>query len=56
MYIHYYVFIFNICHNYVNSISLLFLIEATSDEIGKGDRIILDKIKGAKRKTILIIL
>ena len=34
---------------------VLFLIEATSTEIGKGDRIILDKIKEAKRKTILII-
>ena len=34
---------------------VLFLIEATSDEIGKGDRIILEKIKEAKRKTILII-
>ena len=34
---------------------ILFLIEATSDEIGKGDRIILDKIKESKRKTILII-
>ena len=33
----------------------MFVIEATSDEIGKGDRIILDKIKEAKRKTILII-
>jgi len=35
--------------------ALLFLIEATSEEIGKGDRIILDKIKEAKKKTILII-
>ena len=34
---------------------VLFLIEATSEEIGRGDRIILDKIKEAKRKTILII-
>ena len=34
---------------------LVFVIEATSDEIGKGDRIIIDKIKEAKRKTILII-
>ena len=33
----------------------LFVIEATSEEIGKGDKIILDKIKEAKRKTILII-
>lgn len=34
---------------------VLFLIEATSDEIGRGDIIILEKIKEAKRKTILII-
>ena len=34
---------------------ILFLIEATSKDIGKGDRIILDKIKESKRKTILII-
>ena len=34
---------------------VLFLIEATSEEIGRGDRIILNKIKEAKRKTILII-
>ena len=34
---------------------VLFLIEATSDDIGRGDRIILDKIKESKRKTILII-
>ncbi|MBQ2938357.1 MAG: GTPase Era [Clostridia bacterium] len=34
---------------------VLFIIEATSDDIGKGDRIILDKIKESKRKTILII-
>lgn len=34
---------------------VLFLIEATSDDIGPGDRIILEKIKEAKRKTILII-
>ena len=34
---------------------ILFLIEATSKEIGKGDRIILEKIKEAKKKTILII-
>lgn len=33
----------------------LFLIEATSTEIGKGDRIILDKIKETNVKTILII-
>lgn len=34
---------------------ILFLIEATSKDIGRGDTIILDKIKEAKRKTILII-
>lgn len=34
---------------------VLFLIEATSENIGRGDRIILDKIKESKRKTILII-
>mgnify|MGYP003370492933 FL=1 len=34
---------------------VLFLIEATSEDIGKGDRIILDKIKENNRKTILII-
>lgn len=34
---------------------VLFLIEATSEDIGKGDRIIIEKIKESKRKTILII-
>lgn len=34
---------------------ILFMIDATSSEIGKGDQIILDKIKEAKKKTILII-
>lgn len=34
---------------------ILFVIDATSEDIGKGDRIILDKIKEAKIKTILII-
>ena len=34
---------------------ILFLIEATSESIGKGDRIILDKIKESGKKTILII-
>ena len=34
---------------------VLFVIEATSDEIGRGDQIILDKIKEVKRKTILLI-
>ena len=39
----------------VDSDIVLFLIEATSTDIGRGDRIILEKIKKAKRKTILII-
>jgi GTP-binding protein Era len=40
----------------INEVDLtLFVIDATSEEIGKGDRIILDKIKEAKIKTILII-
>ena len=39
----------------VDSDIVLFLIEATSTGIGRGDRIILEKIKEAKRKTILII-
>lgn len=34
---------------------LLFVVEATSDGIGKGDQMILDKIKQAKANTILII-
>ena len=34
---------------------LIFVVEATSNEIGKGDRLILDRIKEAKRKTILVI-
>ena len=34
---------------------VLFLIEATSDEIGRGDSRILEKIKEDKAKTILII-
>ncbi len=34
---------------------ILFLIEATSKDIGKGDSMILEKIKEAKRKTILVI-
>lgn len=34
---------------------ILFLIEATSTQIGRGDRRILDKIIEAKRKTILLI-
>ena len=34
---------------------VLFLIEATSENIGRGDQLILEKIKEAKKKTILII-
>ena len=34
---------------------VVFVVEATSDEIGKGDRLILDKIKEANKKTILVI-
>lgn len=34
---------------------ILFVIEATSEEIGKGDRIILNKIIESNKKTILII-
>lgn len=34
---------------------VLFVIDATSTDIGKGDRIILEKIKIANRKTILLI-
>ncbi len=34
---------------------LLFIVEATSDKIGKGDSLILEKIKEKNKKTILII-
>lgn len=34
---------------------VLFLVEATSEEIGKGDQRILEKIKEAGKKTILVI-
>ncbi len=34
---------------------ILFVIEATSEDIGKGDSLILEKIKEAKKKTILLI-
>ena len=34
---------------------VVFVVEATSGEIGKGDRLILEKIKEAKKKTILVI-
>lgn len=39
----------------VDSDIVLFVIEATSKEVGRGDRRILEKIKEAKRKTILVI-
>lgn len=40
----------------INDVDItLFVIDATSKNIGKGDRIILDKIKDAKIKTILVI-
>ena len=34
---------------------ILFLIEATSNEIGRGDQMILEKLKEANKKTILLI-
>lgn len=34
---------------------VIFVVEATSEDIGKGDRMILDKIKEANKKTILVI-
>jgi len=34
---------------------VVFVIEATSDEIGRGDKLILEKIKEANKKTILIV-
>lgn len=34
---------------------ILFVIDATSQEIGKGDQIILEKIKDWKKKTILVL-
>ena len=34
---------------------ILFIIEATSEEIGKGDSLILEKIKEKNKKTILVI-
>ena len=34
---------------------ILFLIEATSENIGKGDQMILDKIKESKKPCILVI-
>jgi len=42
--------------NAISSVDItLFVVEATSNTIGKGDRIILDKLKELKPKTILII-
>lgn len=38
-----------------NSDAILFIIDATITKIGTGDRIILEKIKELKRKTILVI-
>ena len=35
--------------------AVVFVVEATSENIGKGDRMILDKIKEANKKTILVI-
>ena len=34
---------------------IVYVIEATSGEIGRGDKLILEKIKEAKKKTILVI-
>lgn len=34
---------------------VVFVVEATSEDIGKGDRMILDKIKEANKKAILVI-
>lgn len=34
---------------------VVFVVEATSDDIGKGDRLILDKIKESKKKAIFVI-
>ncbi len=34
---------------------LVFVVEATSNEIGRGDKLILDKIKEINKKTILVI-
>ena len=34
---------------------LLFIVEATSDKIGKGDNLVLEKIKAKNKKTILVI-
>ena len=34
---------------------IVFVVEATSEDIGKGDRLILEKIKEARKNTILVI-
>ncbi len=34
---------------------VVFVVEATSEDIGRGDKLILEKIKESKRKTILVI-
>ena len=34
---------------------VVFVVEATSDEIGRGDKLILEKIKESNKKTILVI-
>ena len=34
---------------------LVFVVDSTTDEIGKGDKIILDKIKDSGKKTILVL-
>lgn len=42
--------------NFIGDVDVvLFVIDATSEDIGRGDRRILEKIKEAKRKTILVI-
>jgi len=42
--------------NFIGDVDVvLFVVDATSEEIGRGDSRILEKIKEAKRKTILVI-
>ena len=42
--------------NFIGDVDVvLFVIDATSEDIGRGDRRILEKIKESKRKTILVI-
>ena len=43
------------CETIPDSDVVLFVVEATSSGIGKGDQMILDKIKEAKAQTILVI-